>query len=167
MYEIANKRMCRSKWHPPLHQELSKVDRFQLRFHRSQAEIPVYVLSDAPGGAKLQASQGDPNGLPGMGFGRGLGDLHTFNVSIADFINFMNRNAGLDRPIVDQTGLSGRYDFKLSWTPDDIQAGQPEAEHPAPPLFTALQEQLGLKLSATKTTTEIYVVEHIEKPSAN
>jgi uncharacterized protein (TIGR03435 family) len=94
---------------------------------------------------------------------------------MADFINFMTRNAGLDRPIVDRTGLTGRYDFKLHWTPDDAQwsraapdAPRPSDDaNPAPPLYTALQEQLGLKFSAVKAPVEIFVVDHVERPSEN
>ncbi len=128
-----------------------------------------------PAGAKLAESQGDPKGLPGIGFQRRMGDLSAFNVSMTDFINFMTRNAGLDRPILDQTGLTGKYDFKLSWTPDDAQWSSVTLDvprpaddaNPAPPLYTALQEQLGLKFSAAEALAEVYVLEHIEKPSEN
>ena len=104
-----------------------------------------------------------------------MGDLSAFNVSMTDFINFMTRNAGLDRPILDQTGLTGKYDFKLSWTPDDAQWSSVTPDvprpaddaNPAPPLYTALQEQLGLKFSAAEALAEVYVLEHIEKPSEN
>jgi uncharacterized protein (TIGR03435 family) len=150
-------------------------DRFKLSFHHDQRELAVYVLSVGAAGAKLQESQGDPNGLPGIGFQRRMGDLGAFNVSMADFINFMTRNAGLDRPILDRTGLTGRYDFKLSWTPDDAQGSgvapnvpRPSDDaNPAPPLPTALQEQLGLKFFAAKAFAEVYVIDHVEKPSEN
>jgi uncharacterized protein (TIGR03435 family) len=151
------------------------ADRFKLSFRRSERDLAVYILSAGATGAKLTESQGDPRGLPGIGFQRRMGDLGAFNVSMADFINFMTRNAGLDRPIVDRTGLTGRYDFRLSWTPDDSQWSTvaPNVPRPtddanaAPPLYTALQEQLGLKLSVTKALTEVYVIDHVEKPSAN
>jgi uncharacterized protein (TIGR03435 family) len=151
------------------------ADRFKLSFHRNERDLGVYVLSAGPAGAKLTESQGDPKGLPGIGFQRRVGDMGAFNVSMADVINFMNRNAGLDRPILDQTGLTGRYDFKLSWTPDDAQGNgaapnvprPADDANPAPPLSVAFQEQLGLKLSATKAIAEVYVIDHIEKPSEN
>ena len=150
------------------------TDRFKLSFHRNQRELAVYVLSVGPAGAKLAESQGDPKGLPGIGFQRRMGDLGAFNVSMADFINFMTRNAGLDHPILDRTGLTGRYDFKLSWTPDDAQwssvapdVPRPDDANPAPPLYSALQEQLGLKFSAAKALAEVYVIDHVEKPSEN
>jgi uncharacterized protein (TIGR03435 family) len=151
------------------------ADRFKLSFHRNQRELAVYVLSVGPAGAKLAESQGDPKGLPGIGFQRRMGDLGAFNVSMADFINFMTRNAGLDRPILDRTGLTGRYDFKLSWTPDDAQwssvapdVRRPSDDaNPAAPLYSALQEQLDLKFSPAKALAEVYVIDHIEKPSEN
>jgi uncharacterized protein (TIGR03435 family) len=142
------------------------ADRFKLSFHRDQRDLAVYTLYAGPSGAKLTESQGDPKGLPGIGFQRRVGDLSAFNVSMVDFLNFMTRNAGLDRPILDRTGLTGRYDFKLTWTPDDAQ-GSSMPPNEAPPLYTALQEQLGLKLSATKAPAEVYIVDHVEKPGGN
>ena len=86
-------------------------------------------------------------------------------------------SALLDRPVVDQTGLDGRWDFTLKWTPDEAQfaaMGAPGAPPPAsdaadaaPPLITAMREQLGLKLEAEKTPVEILVIDHVEYPSAN
>ena len=83
----------------------------------------------------------------------------------------------LDRPVIDQTGLKDRYDLKLNWTPDESQYGgrvpppnnvdNGSNADPLPPLFTAIQEQLGLKLSATKAPVKVMVIEHIDKPSAN
>jgi uncharacterized protein (TIGR03435 family) len=151
------------------------TDRFKLSFRRDQRELAVYVLSVGPAGAKLAESQGDPKGLPGIGFQRRMGDLGAFNVSMADFLNFMTRNAGLDRPILDRTGLTGKYDFKLRWTPDDAQGSalapdtpRPSGDaNPAPPLYIALQEQLGLKFSAAKALAEVYLIDHVEKPSEN
>jgi uncharacterized protein (TIGR03435 family) len=81
----------------------------------------------------------------------------------------------LDRPIVDQTGITGRWDFSLKWTPDDSQFGGMGAKIPpstdtadAPPnLYTAIQEQIGLKLEATKAPADVIIIDHVEKPSAN
>jgi uncharacterized protein (TIGR03435 family) len=151
------------------------ADRFKLSFHRNERDLAVYILSAGPTGSKLTESQGDPKGLPGIGFQRRVGDMSAFNVSMYDVINFMNRNAGLDRPILDRTGLTGRYDFKLSWTPDDAQGNSvaPNVPRPAddanpvPSLYVAFQEQLGLKLSATKALAEVYVIDRVEKPSEN
>jgi uncharacterized protein (TIGR03435 family) len=83
--------------------------------------------------------------------------------------------AVLDRPVVDKTGISGRYDFTLVWTPDPSQfasiglsAPQPKDNAEAPPeLFTAIQEQLGLKFESTKAPAEVFVIDRVEKPSEN
>ena len=80
----------------------------------------------------------------------------------------------LDRPVTDQTGISGHYDFALNWTLDDFQAlrfnGFPSPQQSnaeVPDLFTAIQEQLGLKLESTRGTVEVLVIDSIRKPSEN
>jgi uncharacterized protein (TIGR03435 family) len=77
----------------------------------------------------------------------------------------------LDRPVIDQTGIKGRWDFTLKWTPDGpVQPGaaqlQPREDAP-PDLFTAIQEQLGLKLVATKTLVDVLIIDHVGHPSEN
>lgn len=151
------------------------VERCRLSFHRDQRELPVYVLSVSRTGPKLATSLGNAMGLPGMGFRRGVGgDISAFNASIDDFINFFTRNVKPDRPVLNRTGLTGRYDFTLDWTPDDSQFNgmakvSPPSDNtnPTPDLYTAIQEQLGLRLYATRALATIYVVDHVEKPSAN
>ena len=74
----------------------------------------------------------------------------------------------LDRPVVDQTGLAGRYDFQLKWTFDERDGSRaPTDGTAAPGIFTAIQEQLGLKLEPVKTMTDVMVIDKIERPSAN
>ena len=148
------------------------VDRFQLKFHRDKKDLAVYALTVAKSGPKLTKNETDPNGLPGLGF-RGLGALVCRNASMADLAHLF-QGAVLDRPVVDQTSLPGRYDFMLNWTPDEFQFTNFGVKAPPPPenatnpdLFTALQQQLGLKLEATKAPAEILVIDHVEKPSAN
>jgi uncharacterized protein (TIGR03435 family) len=149
------------------------ADRFKLTFHRDKRELSVYALQVGKTGSKLTKSAGDPNGLPGLFF-RGLGVLPATNATMADFAGTM-QSVVLDRPVVDQTGISGRWDFTLTWTPDEFQfAGlgvkvTPPADNAAAPpdLFNAIQEQLGLKLVATKAPVDVLVVDHVEKPSAN
>jgi len=89
---------------------------------------------------------------------------------MAQFSSMMQRVV-LDRPVVDKTGLSGRYDFDLEWAPNSSQfggQGPPEAAEPVRPgIFTALQEQLGLRLEATKGPVEVLVVDKAERPSEN
>jgi uncharacterized protein (TIGR03435 family) len=96
------------------------VERYKLTFHRDTRELSVYVLSVAKDGPKLTKSEGDPNGLPGLFFRGRLGDLHVTNANMADFAGLM-QEAVLDRPVLDKTGLTGRWDFNLDWTPDDSQ----------------------------------------------
>jgi uncharacterized protein (TIGR03435 family) len=149
------------------------ADRFKLTFHRDKKELSVYAIAVGKTGPKLTKSEGDPNGLPGLFF-RGLGVLPGRNATMADFAGVM-QTAVLDRPVVDQTGLAGRYDFLLTWTPDETQFGglgarvPPPADDAAarPDLFTAIQEQMGLKLESTKAPADVLVVDRVEKPSEN
>jgi uncharacterized protein (TIGR03435 family) len=148
-------------------------DRFKLTFHREKRELPVYAITVAPGGPKLTKNDTNPNGLPGLFF-KGLGTLPGMNATIEDLARAM-QTAVLDRPVVDRTGIQGRYDFLLRWTPDETQfAGMgvkippPSNDPDAPPaLFTAFQEQLGLKLESARAPVEVIVVDRIEKPSEN
>lgn len=149
------------------------ADRFQLKFHRDKKELSAFVLTVAKNGNQMKKSDGDPNGLPGLFF-RQLGVLTVRNATMADFTQLM-QSAVLDRPVVDQTGLQGRWDFILKWTPDESQfAGMgikvpppSDAADAPPPLFTAMQEQLGLKLEAGKAPVEVLAIDHVEQPSAN
>jgi uncharacterized protein (TIGR03435 family) len=149
------------------------ADRFKLTFHHDTRELSVYALEVGKSGPKLTKSEGDPNGLPGLFF-RGLGDLPARNANMADFAGVMQSTV-LDRPVVDHTGITGRYDFTLKWTPDEFQFSGLGIKPPpptgnaaeAPDLFSAIQEQLGLKLTPTKASTDVLVVDHVEKPSAN
>jgi uncharacterized protein (TIGR03435 family) len=149
------------------------AERFQLAFHRDKKELSVYAITVAKSGPKLTKSEGNPAGLPGLFF-RGLGNLPATNANMTDFAGVM-QGAVLDRPVVDQTGLTGRYDFTLLWTPDEFQFGGAAAKTPpptniaaAPPdLFTAMQEQLGLKLESTKAPAEVLVIDKVAKPTEN
>jgi uncharacterized protein (TIGR03435 family) len=150
------------------------AERYKLTFHPDKKELSVYVLSVAKGGPKLTKNEGDPNGLPALFFHGRLGDLDVRNATLADFTGLM-QSAVLDKPVVNQTELTGKYDFTLSWTPDDSQFSGMGAKIPpptdnanAPPnLYTAMQEQIGLKLEATKAPADVMVIDHVEKPSDN
>jgi len=148
------------------------TDRFKLTFHREKRELSAYAITVAPGGPKMTKNDANPNGLPSLLF-RGLGNLPGSNATVADLANVM-QSAVLDRPVVDKTGLQGRYDFTLQWTPDETQFNQmgvrvppPSPDATAPVLFTAFQEQLGLKLESTKAPVEVLVIDRIERPSEN
>jgi uncharacterized protein (TIGR03435 family) len=149
------------------------VSRFQLTFHKDTQELSVYEIVVGKDGAKLTASAGDPNGLPGLGF-RGLGDLIVRNATMADFAGLM-QGAVLDKPVVDHTGLKGKFDFTLKWTPDQSQfetfggvKNPPADTADAPPdLYTAIQQQLGLKIDTTKAPTDVMVIDKVSKPTPN
>jgi uncharacterized protein (TIGR03435 family) len=140
------------------------ADRFKLTFHRERRELSVYAITVGKSGPKLTKSLGDPNGLIDQTGGQQGGQRteRLTNNSMADFALLMQ--SFVDRPVVDQTGLAGRFDFKLVWTPNDSLASEPNA---APGLFTAMQEQLGLKLEPVKAPAEVLVIDHVERPSAN
>ena len=149
------------------------ADRFHLTLHRDKKELSAYALILGKDGPKLTRSSGDPNGLPGLFF-RGLGVLPATNANMDNFADLLQA-AVLDRPVVNKTGLTGRYDFTLKWTPEEGQFASlgarippPSGDPDAPPgLFTAIQEQLGLKLDAVKTPVEVLVLDRLEKPSEN
>jgi len=141
------------------------ADRFQLKFHREKRELSVYALTVTKSGPKLAKSLGDPNGLPdetGAGDKTGILVRYT-NVSMEDFAANM-QTMGDGRPVVDQTGLAGKFDFMLKWSRGDGTNTDPNA---APELFTALQEQLGLKMEGAKAMVDVIVIDHVERPSAN
>jgi bla regulator protein blaR1 len=152
------------------------ADRFQLRFHTEKKELPVYAMVVAKGGPKITVSAGDPNDFPGIGFGREPGVLSLVgrNTGLNGVANGLQSNI-LDKPVVDQTGLTGRYDFTLRWTPDPTQwanFGVPATANPndldAPPdIFTAFEQQLGLKLQTTRAVVDVMVIDRIERPSPN
>lgn len=148
--------------------------RFQLAFHHDQKELNVYALTVAKTGPKMSVTTSQPSDSRNFMF-RGLGKLVVTNNTMEDFCRGM-QGAVMDKPVVDQTGLKDRYDFNLNWTPDQSQftamganVPQPNLDDPnAPPsLYTALQEELGLKLEPTKAKAQAFVIDHVEKPSAN
>jgi len=149
------------------------ADRFQLKFHKDTKEMSAYVLTVTKGGPKMTKDENDPKGLPGLFF-QGLGVLAVHNATMGNFVALM-QSAVLDRPVVDRTGLTGKWDFLLKWTPDESQFGgmgikvppPSNAADAPPPLFTAMPEQLGLKLEAAKTQVDVMVLDHVEPPSAN
>jgi uncharacterized protein (TIGR03435 family) len=150
------------------------TDRFKLTFHREQKDFSIYELQVAKGGPKLKPSTLRPDEPavvgPGVVYPPDRVVLPGRNATMTNFVSLLQR-AILDRPVVDKTGLSGRYDFDLEWAPDETQfsGGLPPASEGAqsPPLFVAIQQQLGLKLEATRGPVSALVVDQAERPSAN
>jgi uncharacterized protein (TIGR03435 family) len=145
-------------------------NRFRLAMHTEQRLLPVYLLTRLPEAPRLVKSSADPEGVPVVGFDPG-GELRVGNATMNDFARFLQRFV-LDRPAVDQTQISGRYDLDLRWDPGNQsfvpQSGESRAgSDDRPSLFTAIREQLGLKLEATKANTDVYVIDHVEMPSNN
>ncbi|MGA8783518.1 MAG: TIGR03435 family protein [Terracidiphilus sp.] len=141
------------------------VERFQFAMHFETRELPIYSLVVAKGGPKLGAAQ-----KSGSSVNTGSGRIEVqMSNSVAVLANELSKVAG--REVVDKTGVSGRYDLELHWTPDD-RAAEPKLVNGAPTdsgpsLFTALEEQLGLKLEPAKGPVEVLVIDHIEMPSPN
>jgi uncharacterized protein (TIGR03435 family) len=150
------------------------ADRVALKFHRDKKELSVYTLTATKNGIKFSKSERDPNGLPGLFF-RGPGtNLNVTNATMAEFASLL-QTAVLEKPVLDQTGLKEKYDFILKFTPQQGQmtglggAPPPPADdlNAPPDLFTAIQQQLGLKLDSTRAPADVLVIDKIEKPSAN
>ncbi|HWG16331.1 MAG TPA: TIGR03435 family protein [Acidobacteriaceae bacterium] len=140
--------------------------RFGLKTHKEQREMEVYALRVGKDEPKLTPTKSDPNALPSQNVRGGTGErfLQFTNVSMDDFALMMLYE--VQRPLVNQTGLTGRYDFNLKFTKDE-QAAAAADTNAAPGLFTAVQEQLGLKLDAVKAPAPVLVVDAITRPSAN
>jgi uncharacterized protein (TIGR03435 family) len=163
------------------------AERFQLKLHRAPKEIPVYALVIAKNGPKLhQAKPGDtyPDGIKGPGGKPGgrpgmmmwsRGRLTAQGIPIASLLPPMTQQ--LERTVVDKTGLKGTYDITLLWTPEDDRAAMPNgaeggrqgssADSSGASIFTAIQEQLGLKLESQKGQVEGLVIDHVGRPSEN
>jgi uncharacterized protein (TIGR03435 family) len=140
------------------------ADRFALRFHKEEREMDVYALRIAKGGPKLTPAADPKAKFDEHANGRGLETTRTYtSASLSDFV-LVEQFFYTSRPLVDQTGLMGRYDFKLNYTYDEVHNTDPNAP---PGLFTAIQEELGLKLESTKAPVEVFVVDHVENASAN
>ena len=145
------------------------TDRFQLKFHHKMKMLPVYELVVIKGGPKFKettaAEMVSDTGVSGVRAGGiSVHDRHLIATgvplsSLADYLS-----GQVNRIVVDKTGVAGKYNLQLSWSPDD--AGPPAADSAAlPGIFTALQEQLGLKLQPGKADIETFVIDYAAIPS--
>ena len=147
------------------------TDRFGLTFHREPKVFAIYTLTLAKDGPKLKnsnATANDPSSVISTVYPDHI-LMPARNASMTDFTAVLQR-AVLDRPVVDKTGLTGRYDFDLEWASSEREFGgeiPSPAESSSPPFVTALQQELGLKLEATRGPAEALVIDHAEQPTAN
>ena len=163
------------------------ADRFKLTIHHETKELPAYTLVIAKTGSKLQEGKpGDTyangyrdsggRGGPGTVQIKGRGGLVAQGAPIVNLAGMLSWLLGHN--VVDRTGLTGKYDFTLQWTPDEGESpmlsnatsaanAQPPPDPNGPSLFMALQDQLGLKLESKKGPVEIIVIDHLERPSGN
>ena len=140
------------------------VERFQLKTHMETRELPIYQLVVAKGGAKSTASKASGTTYNS---GRGYLSIEGGDNTVAVMADNLANVVG--RPVVDETGIKGRYAMKLRWMPDDGPPpqlnGAPDTSLPS--IFTAVEEQLGLKLVSAKGPVQVLVVDRVEMPSAN
>lgn len=136
------------------------ADRFKLTVHTETREGPVYNLVVAKSGFKLKRTREGEE--PGGYYSWSSGRIRVRRGPIASLVYCLSEGLA-GRPVVDKTGLTGSYDIDFTWTPDDQQG----TDNAGPTLFTALEEQLGLKLVPSKGPVEIFVIDHVEQPSPN
>ncbi len=169
--------------------QLLLAGRFNLSLHHETKQLPVYELTLGNGSGKLQPSKREncisysvdspppPAPAPGQprpvycGFPRLASNglkrtLDGAGIDIAALGGSLSRSQ-LHQPVVDKTGLSGTFDIHLEWTVDTSNAAGDSDQSDGPSIFTALREQVGLKLESTRGPVDVIVIDHIEKPSAN
>jgi len=149
------------------------AERFQLTIHQETKEFPVYALVVAKNGPKLEESTepDSANQSTSTNSNNGKAEMTAKRIPMQSLANVLSSR--LSRPVLDRTGLTGKYNFKMQWTAD-MSARGPDgpgdanlADSAGPSIFTAIQEQLGLKLESTKGLVEIIVVDRVEKASEN
>lgn len=151
------------KFAPMLQQLLA--DRFALKLHRETKEFPVLALSVGKSGPKLKEAGDEP-----LNLSTSRGRVQAVKVPMWMFATALGHYLG--SPVIDDTGLKGAYDFTMAWTPGETEpaaaAGDSTTADPlGVSLFTAVQEQLGLKLESKKGPLEVLVIDSVEKPSEN
>ena len=137
-------------------------DRFKLIAHREKRELPMYRLIVRKNGPKMQEAKEDEKTYVSFA---GRGRLVGTKVNMLGLVITLSNTLGA--PVHDETGLTGFYDFSLEWTDPLSQRPTEQTVDSRPDIFRAVQEQLGLRLNATKGPVEIPVVDHIERPSGN
>ncbi|HEY6341673.1 MAG TPA: TIGR03435 family protein [Bryobacteraceae bacterium] len=143
------------------------ADRFNLTFHRASREASVYVIVIAKTGSKMKERSPLDGEATSLTFqGPRLPAKAASMPMLAEALT-----AVLDRPVIDGTGLRGKYDFDLAWMPEPDQFGghgsAAASDTNAPDIFTAVQEQLGLRLDSRKVPVQSLIVDHAERPASN
>jgi uncharacterized protein (TIGR03435 family) len=151
------------------------AERFKLQIHHESTELSVYELVTVRNGSKLmpsvaqappdQASPAKPRNWIRFA-GKGL--LEGTDADMPTLVTALSMQPEIGgRLVVDRTGLTGKYDFTLKWTPDMGQGVDPPAADAGPTLFTALQDELGLRMQITKAPVDVIVIDHVDQPSEN
>jgi uncharacterized protein (TIGR03435 family) len=140
------------------------VERFHLKTHDAVKDVPAYALIVAMHGPKLTPGEPDDPTLPNGALRMTKGQITATGISTTRLAQALERELGA--PVVDKTGLTSRYTFSLEWKPDG-QEDALSADALGPSIFTAVTEQLGLKLLPMKQPVRVLVVDHIEHPSSN
>jgi uncharacterized protein (TIGR03435 family) len=148
------------------------ADRFKLAVHWETRELPVYALIVAKKGSKLQPTKETSQGSGTSSHNSESGSQFTAKgVTLPELAQALSQELfrELGRDIVDKTEIKGRYDLSLNWTPDGgaVTDGAASSADSGPSLFTAVQEQLGLKLEPAKAPVQVLVIDHAEMPSEN
>ena len=145
------------------------ADRFQLKTHQETRELPTFNLVLAKGGPKFKPSEANGTSVS-TASGSGIQRIHVQGIDNTIELLARELAQSLDRVVIDKTGIDARYDLTLRWMPADrpppMLNGAPDP-NPPPDIFTAIQEQLGLKLEPSKGPVPVLIVDHIEKPSEN
>jgi len=148
------------------------AERFNLKFHMEEKELSVYAIGIGRTGQHKLRPATIQNPLP-FGDTRGAGNYIGRSYTVAHLAEMLQAQV-LDRPVLDRTGIMGRFEFTLDWRPDEFQFEGRAASMPKPPnvdslpdLFTAFQDQLGLRLEATKASTSVFVIDSAQRPSEN
>ena len=136
------------------------ADRFKLTLHRESRPIAGYVLTAVKGGIRANVSTSASSGADG-----GRGRIDTVGTPVSELV--IRLSELLQRPVVDRTQDTRRFDFHLRWIPDTASAGAEPAASEGPSLSTALEEQLGVKLSSRRVSADVLVIDHANMPSEN
>jgi uncharacterized protein (TIGR03435 family) len=135
---------------------------FKLVIHREPRQVSGYILVVAKSGPKMEPAKTDQKG---SGMSTNNTHMKATNTSMETLARHLSNDTG--KLVVDRTGLTSRYDFELDWAPDRVQSSPEASTDTRPSIFTALQEQLGLKLESAKVTVSAIVIDRIEKPESN